>query len=208
MLAPPMREHLDAECRAHFEGVLALLRTAGQEYVVDDHLVRGFDYYTRTVYEITNAILGARNAVAGGGRYDNLVRDLGGPPRGAAGFAIGEVPALLALRKQHQDALPADHAARVFVAATDDSCRAKSFSLTQTLRQAGIAAESDLQKRSAKAQMRAAGRDARIVVIVGPQEMASGAYTMKDLSSGEERTLPEAQLVEAIAAALKTPLRT
>jgi pyruvate-formate lyase-activating enzyme len=74
---PPMREHLDADCRAHFETALALLREAGQEYVVDDHLVRGFDYYTRTVYEIGNSILGARDAVAGGGRYDNLVAGIG-----------------------------------------------------------------------------------------------------------------------------------
>ncbi len=186
--APPMREHLGAECREHFEAVLAALDAAGQAYDVDDHLVRGFDYYTRTVYEISNPILGARDAVCGGGRYDNLVADIGGPPTGAAGFAIGLVPTLLALTKQNREAAPPKPSIAAYVAAIDDDSRATCFQILQTLRTSGIAADMDFQCRSMKAQMRAAGRvGAKFTIVVGPDERSSGEFTVKDMTGGNEQ---------------------
>jgi histidyl-tRNA synthetase len=196
---PPMRDHLDQACREHFEAVQSYLRAAGQEFVVDDHLVRGFDYYTRTVYEISNSLLGARDAVAGGGRYDNLVADIGGPPTGAAGFAIGEVPTLLALKKQTtQPTLPGAKL-KAFIVAVDDASRAVAFRIAQKLRKSGVYANTDFQKRSAKAQMRSASRDgAEYVIVVGPEEIAAGKYTVKNMTSGEQRKLAEEEILAAL----------
>jgi len=196
---PPMREHLGAECREHFEAVLAALDAAGQRYVIDDHLVRGFDYYTRTVYEISSPILGARDAICGGGRYDNLVADIGGPPTGAAGFAIGLVPTLLAMAKQKSEITPPRPTITAYVAAVDDESRATCFEILQALRGNGIAADMDYQGRSMKAQMRTAGRaGAGFTIVVGPEERSSGQYTVKDMATGNEQRAPLERIADII----------
>jgi histidyl-tRNA synthetase len=118
--APPMRDYLDDACRSHFDAVVAMLREARQDFVIDDHLVRGFDYYTRTVFELAHASLGARDAICGGGRYDNLVAELGGPDAGCVGFAIGVVPTMLALKKTVREELAASPLRVYIVAVTDD----------------------------------------------------------------------------------------
>ncbi len=147
---PAVEDFLDNDCRVHFENVKALLHQLGIEFVVDRFLVRGLDYYTRTVYEIAHGALGARDAVGGGGRYDNLVEDLGGPPTGAVGFSLGSVPVILAMQKNGLTATgdKGPDAFVVTIAAGDAGERIVaeySLPLLQSLRSAGFSAEMDLQ---------------------------------------------------------------
>ena len=187
--APPMRDHLDADCRAHFDAVTALLTRSGLEFKIDDHLVRGFDYYTRTVFELSHSALGARDAVCGGGRYDNLVAELGGPAAGCVGFAVGVVPTVLALQKQKTDmALPPG--ADAYLIAVNDEVRPDIFRMAEKLRAQGIRAEMDYERRSLKAQMRSANKfRARYAIVVGPDELAAGKLKLKQMATGEEKVL-------------------
>ncbi len=194
---PTLVEHLDDECARHFEQLKAGLEAVGRGYVHDPHLVRGFDYYTRTVYEITHGGVGARDAVCGGGRYDNLVEELGGPATAATGFAIGVVPTLVAVEKTMTDELkskltdfdapvPID----VYVVAVDDDTRLYAFRLLELLRKAGVAADADFEGRSLKAQMRSANRmKARFVAVVGPDEKAENKVSVKKMSDGTEASV-------------------
>jgi len=193
---PPIRKHLDADCAAHFDRVLALLDAAGLEATLDDHLVRGFDYYTRTVWEISHPSLGARDAICGGGRYDDLVEQTGGRPTPASGFSIGEVPALLALRQQKVEGT-ASGPPRIFLVAIDPSCRAECFRTAAMLRRAGVAAELDYQSRSPKAQFRAANRSgAPYAGVIGPEELERGGVRVKEMRTGEERVVAREHLVD------------
>jgi histidyl-tRNA synthetase len=199
--APPMRDHLDADCRAHFDAVTALLTRAGLEFKVDDHLVRGFDYYTRTVFELSHSALGARDAVCGGGRYDNLVAELGGPPAGCVGFAVGVVPTLLALQKQNNaQALQPAAGADAYLIAVNDEVRTDIFRMAEKLRAEGIRAEMDYERRSLKAQMRSANKcRARYAIFVGPDELAAEKLKLKVMATGEEKLLT----LEEVAALIK-----
>jgi len=194
---PAMRDFLDDECREHFDKVLEALNANGVEYTLDDRLVRGLDYYTRTVYEIAHPSLGARDAVCGGGRYDGLAEELGGPPIGGVGFAIGVVPTILALNRTKAEGTGGgEGGVRVFVSAVTDEDRGKCFEVVNRLRRNGIAAEMDYEGRSIKAQMRSANRlGVRFVVIIGPDERASGNLKLKDMSSGEEVLLREDEAI-------------
>jgi histidyl-tRNA synthetase len=187
---PPMREHLDAECREHFETVTKLLAEAGQEFRIDDHLVRGFDYYTRTVFELAHSSLGARDAVCGGGRYDNLVEELGGPPAGCVGFAVGVVPTILALQKTLGEMPVPAPVMDVYVVALDDTVRTQVFRIAETLRAAGVGAEIDYERRSLKAQMRSANKlGARYTIVIGSDEVASGKMKLKNMKTGAEEVV-------------------
>jgi histidyl-tRNA synthetase len=191
---PPMREHLDADCAGHFARVLEFLEAADVPRKVDDHLVRGFDYYTRTVWEIAHASLGARDAVCGGGRYDNLVADTGGTPTGAAGFSIGELPTLMALQRLKVKAPPVP-TTRLCLVAIDDSCRKECFRLAAQLRGKGIVTDMDYQARSPKAQMRSANKSgAAFAGVIGPEELRRGTVTLKDMKTGQERSAQAAEL--------------
>jgi len=200
--APPMRDHLDADCRAHFDAVTALLAQAGLAFKVDDHLVRGFDYYTRTVFELSHSALGARDAVCGGGRYDNLVAELGGPPAGCVGFAVGVVPTLLALQKQNNaQALQPAAGADAYLIAVNDEVRTDIFRMAEKLRAEGIRAEMDYERRSLKAQMRSANKcRARYAIFVGPDELAAGKLKLKAMATGEEKLVTLEELVAMIKA--------
>jgi len=201
---PTLAEHLCEDCSTHFDRLREGLDAARRGYVHDAHLVRGFDYYTRTVYEITHGGVGARDAICGGGRYDDLVEELGGPPTPAGGFAIGVVPMLLAVEKSMTDELksrltdfdapvPVD----VYVVAVDEGTRLYAFRLLEALRKAGVAADADFEGRSLKAQMRTANRmKARFVAVVGPDEKDKNAASVKRLADGSEASV----LFEEIAA--------
>jgi histidyl-tRNA synthetase len=194
---PTLRDSLDADCAGHFRRVKEGLDAAGCKYVADAHLVRGFDYYTRTVYEISHGGVGARDAICGGGRYDNLVEELGGPSTPAVGFAVGVVPTLLAVEKTLTEELrgkltdpdapvPVD----VFVVSVDEASRLYAFRLLQALRRAGTAADADFEGRSLKAQMRSANRmKARFVAVVGPDEMKQNTVAVKRMSDGSSESV-------------------
>jgi histidyl-tRNA synthetase len=204
---PTLAEHLDEACAKHFDGLRAGLEAAGREYVHDPHLVRGFDYYTRTVYEVAHGGIGARDAICGGGRYDNLVAELGGPDTPAVGFAIGVVPTLLAVEKQMSDELrgqltdfdapvPLD----VYVVAVDDATRRYAFGLLETLRRGGVSADGDFEGRSLRAQMRSANRiKARFVAVVGPDEEKAQTVSVKRMKDGSEASVAASDLVAHIA---------
>ena len=192
--APLLRDALCDDCAAHYAAVKGHLDALGLAYVEDPHLVRGLDYYTRTVFEVQAQGLGAQNAIGGGGRYDRLMEQYGGPPAPGLGFALGFERTLLAL-KAAEVVTPALPIAEVFVARVDDSVAAEVFAITQELRAAGVAAEMDHQGRSLKAQMKAADRlGAAHVVFVGPDELAAGAATVRDMITKRERSVPLEEL--------------
>jgi len=200
--APVLGDHLCDDCLAHRDTVYGLLASAGLPYIEDSSLVRGLDYYTRTVFEVqVDAGLGSQNAIGGGGRYDGLFESLGGKPTPGIGFAIGFERTVLALRAAGVE-FPSATPLEAYVASVEPGQSAEVFSLTQQLRDAGIAAVCDLEGRTLKAQFKQADRAAaRFVVIVGPDEIAANAAVVRDMQSGDERTVSRLD----IAAALRAP---
>lgn len=201
--APLLRDELCDECAEHYNAVKALLIDLGVGYEEDPSLVRGLDYYTRTVFEVqVDAGLGSQNAIGGGGRYDRLMEQYGGPATPGLGFALGFERTFLAMQAAGITVL--GHAlAEVYVASVDDSLRDTAFALTQELRDAGVAAELDHQARSLKSQFKQADRlGARAVVVVGPDELASGAVTLRDMVTKEETQVPLGEITERIRALL------
>jgi histidyl-tRNA synthetase len=186
--APRLLDRLAPEDAEHFAAVRALLDTAGRDYEVDSTLVRGLDYYTRTVFEFSSDRLGAQSQLGGGGRYDGLVEQLGGPPTPGVGWAAGIERILLAA-----EAEPPASAPDVFVVHEDAGGRA--FRLTGELRAAGVAAQMEQAGRSLKGQLKHADRlGARWVVIVG-----DGGLELKDMESGEQRAVESpAAVLEAV----------
>ncbi len=192
--APRMADSLTSEDREHFRAVRDILDRFGARYRVDDRLVRGLDYYTRTVFEITAGGLGAQDAVVGGGRYDRLISDLGGPETPGIGFAIGEdrlievLPA--AFRERVLPGIPA------LVATVGEVPLEEALALAQELRGRGVAALAELARRSLGNSLKRAHRlGARRVLILGEDEVAAGEVTVKDLESGEQERLPRAEAV-------------
>ncbi len=201
--APLLRNELCHECAQHYAAVKTHLDALGIPYIEDSTLVRGLDYYTRTVFEVqVDAGLGSQNAIGGGGRYDRLMEQYGGPATPGLGFALGFERTLLALEAAGVQ-VPTPARAEVFVARVDDSVAAEVFALAQRLRDAGIAAELDHQARSLKSQFKQADRlGARFVVVVGPDELASGEATLRDMTTKEEKRVALASAVADVAAAL------
>ncbi|MDI6907441.1 MAG: histidine--tRNA ligase [Thermoanaerobacterales bacterium] len=183
--APTPLDCLCDECRAHFAEVRRTLDIVGVSYVIDPRLVRGLDYYTRTAFEILAAGVGAQSAVGGGGRYDGLVRTVGGPGVPGVGVALGLERTLLLLAQQHPEVggrRPPD----AFLATAGNTWETAT-ALLVTLRRSGVACDHDYTGRSLKAQMKHAGRlGARFVVIVGEDEAARGAATVRDMESGRQ----------------------
>lgn len=196
---PSIQEHLCDDCRAHQARVLELLDGAGIAYTVDDRLVRGLDYYTRTVFEIQHGGLGAQNAVGGGGRYDGLVEEVGGPATPAVGFSTGVERILLAMEADGV-VLPGPIAPEVaVVVAGGEAERAAAQWLARRLR-AGRRVEVDLLERGLGAQMKTAHKaGARAVIVVGEGELAEGRWTVKDMASGEQESVADADLETRLA---------
>jgi histidyl-tRNA synthetase len=190
--APTMLDRLEGEDAEHFSAVRAQLDRAGVEYTLDGTLVRGLDYYTRTVFEFTCDRLGAQSGIGGGGRYDGLVEELGGPATPANGWAAGVERIVLAL--DEHDAEPSRD---VFVAAADGQ-REQAFALVTDLRHAGLSAELDLGGRGMKGQMKQADRvGARHTLILDE----SGAAVLRDMRTGDQREVEPSRVAEEIAAA-------
>jgi histidyl-tRNA synthetase len=189
--APTMLDRLDAEDAEHFATVRRLLERAGIEYQLDGTLVRGLDYYTRTVFEFHSERLGAQSQVAGGGRYDGLVELLGGPATPGCGWAVGIERILLAMDSEEPAPQP-----DVFIAAADGE-RERALALATQLRHAGLRAELDLSNRGLKGQMRHAdrlGAGAAVILEEG------GGLKLRDMSSGEQREVDVESLVGELAA--------
>jgi len=196
---PTMLEHQCEACAGHYGQVKAALERAGVEFREDARLVRGLDYYTRTVYEIKHPGLGARDTICGGGRYDGLVELLGGAPTPCVGFALGAEATLLAMEDELGP--PADTSPRpdVYVVSFGDEGRQECFVIAEELRRAGISAELDYEGRSPKSQMRVANRlGARFCILIGGDELAAGTVTIKDMADGTQWEAPRKGAIDEI----------
>jgi histidyl-tRNA synthetase len=191
--APRLLDHLDGADTEHFAAVCALLDTAGVRYGIDPTLVRGLDYYTRTVFEFTSDALGAQSGVGGGGRYDGLVEMLGGPHTPGMGWAAGIERLMLA----GTPPVPSASAVELFIAIDGDGgeLRGEAFELLSQARSAGVTAQLDLGGRSLKGQLgHAAALDARFVAIIRD----GGGVALRDVQAREERDIAAAQVVHAV----------
>jgi histidyl-tRNA synthetase len=198
--APRSSEHLCPECASHFEGVVAYLGTLGIAFERNHRLVRGLDYYTKTVFEIQpRGREGAQSAVGGGGRYDDLIEELGGRPTPAVGFAMGIERIVLGM-KRHGVTLPAPLAQKVFVASLGDEAKAEAVKLTAELRHAGVMAIPSLGNRSLKAQLRQANAlGAAHALIMGEDEVRAGRVVLRHMDRGEQQTVPLQDVVGILA---------
>ena len=183
--APKMLDYLCQECKEHFESVKACLDLAGVAYEIDPRIVRGLDYYTRTVFEFVSTSIGAQGTVCAGGRYDKLIQELGGNPTPAVGFA-GGLERLLIVMEQTGVEIPLPQMPTVYLAGMDDECRKKAFEIATKLRRAGIIAEIDYMERSVKAQFKYADKiHAKFVEVIGGNELLEGVMSVKNMSTGE-----------------------
>lgn len=194
--APTILEYLCPECAAHFEALKTYLSLAGIAYEIDPRIVRGLDYYTRTVFEFVSDDIGAQGTVCGGGRYDGLIAELGGAPAPAVGFAAG-IERLLLVMEATGVEIPRPEGPTAYLAGLDDACREKAFGLCVKLRAAGIAAETDHMERSVKAQFKYADKlGAKYVAVIGGNELESGAMNVKRMATSESETVTFENAVE------------
>ena len=202
---PHSVDYVCLACRDHFEATKRGLAAYGLSYRVSHRLVRGLDYYTRTTFEILGQNLGAQNALLGGGRYDGLVKQLGGPDRAGIGFAAGLERLVLAM--------PADAASttmpHAFIVTIGDEAREPAQLLARDLRQAGLTTLVDYEALSPRSQMKRADRTgARHVLIVGGDELARGEVSIKNMATGEQRTVARAEIVGRLTEAIRASRAT
>jgi histidyl-tRNA synthetase len=193
--APKLPDYLSADSRAFFEQVQAHLKALDIPYELDPYLVRGLDYYTHTAFEIVSPELGSQSTVCGGGRYDGLVEELGGPPTPAVGWAIGMERLVLLLQKKQLEgvARPLD----VYVISRGAKAEAQSLQVAQALRQAGFCTELDLSGSPFSKQFKRASRSgATWAVVLGDAEAVAGEVQLKHLPTGQQQTLLQAELVK------------
>lgn len=187
--APKMLNYLCDECQTHFDTTKSYLDALGISYHIDPNIVRGLDYYTRTVFEITSSSLGAQSTVCGGGRYNGLVEELGGKPTEGIGFAIGLERLILILKNQgHAATLP--HIPELYIVSIGTEADLTAQRLVFALRKAGIYAERDLCERSVKAQMKYANKlGAKYTIVLGDDEIAAGKADIKNMETGETTSI-------------------
>jgi histidyl-tRNA synthetase len=186
--APKIGDFLSQEATEYFDLVKEGLKAVGVPYVVDDRLVRGLDYYTLTVFEAKSASLGAQDTVGGGGRYNDLVAELGGPAMPGIGFGSGVERILLAANAPEEEPK-----LDVFFVTLVSEARLPAFRLADALRTKGLSCDLDYADRSAKGQFRQADRaGARYAVVIGDEELAAGACSLRDMATGEQRSVPVA----------------
>ena len=188
------------ECETHFSEVRRLLEAVGVPYELDPTLVRGLDYYTRTLFEYAHSSLGARDAVGGGGRYDGLVEEFGGPPTPAIGFAIGVEATIIALQETGARTTDERRGVDLYVVLAEGAPRDRVLVLAEACRAAGARTELGEPGRSVKGQLRSADASgARRVVVLGEAEFASGRCRLKDMSARTEQDVPLSDLAAAVA---------
>ncbi len=196
--APLIIDNLCDECRAHFEKLKDLLESAGIEYSIDPFIVRGLDYYTKTVFEIIYDNGGMPLTVCGGGRYDGLISEIGGPERPGIGFGMG-IERLLLVLEGAGIKLPEPEGMRVFVATMGDEARKTGYGLVSSLRAHGIKADMDHAARSMKAQFKYAGKiNARYVIVVGQDEMEKGIVQVRDMLNSTQSEVVMDKILEAV----------
>lgn len=196
---PTLYDNLCGDCREHYLQLRAYLDKNIIRYMHDDRLVRGLDYYTNTAFEIHIPGIGAQSAVGGGGRYNGLVKECGGPDISGIGFAIGMERILLALQTKKAQ-VPAAGNIDVFVAVMDSKYEEKGFEVLNQLRRAGIRADKDYNQRSPKAQIKYADKlNARVVVFIGEEEVEKGFFTLRNMESKKQVEAASDDLTRSVA---------
>lgn len=195
--APLMLDHLCSDCSAHFMAVRSHLDRLGVPYAVDPTLVRGLDYYTRTTFEFTHERLGAQSGIGGGGRYDGLMEELGGASLSGIGWALGVDRALLALAAEERTlSLPGLDA---FIVPIGEQAKEVGLTLAMQIRAAGLRCDLSFGDRGLKGAMKAADRSgAAVAIVLGEAELASSTATVKDLKSGEQRSVPVTHVIDEL----------
>ena len=184
--APKITDYLCGECAEHFKGVKKLLDTQGLEYKINPFIVRGLDYYTKTVFEFVSDAIGAQGTVCGGGRYDGLIEQLGGNSLPAIGFGAG-IERLLIVMENTGAAFPEEDKPLIYIAGMDNETRGKAFEIASDLRGKGIIAEIDHMSRSVKAQFKYADKlGAKFVAVIGGDELLSGEVNLKNMTDGAQ----------------------
>lgn len=201
--APLMADHLCPACKAHHDRVRELLGDLGIPWEDTPALVRGLDYYTRTTYEFDHPLLGAQSGIGGGGRYDGLSEDIGGPPLPGIGFGLGLDRTVLALEAESQEdgaaAFTTGPRCEAFGVALGDAAERRMFALVDELRRAGIAADMAFGGKRLKGAMKDADRSgARYAVILGERDIADGVAQVKDLAEGEQTAVPLTGIVTTL----------
>jgi histidyl-tRNA synthetase len=192
--APKSYEQLCPECADHFARLKKYLSALDLPFELDHCLVRGLDYYTRTVFEIQPEIEGAQSTIGGGGRYDGLIEELGGKPTPAIGFATGLERIILNLKKQNM-AVPAIPEPAVFVAFLGEAAREAALKLTGNLRKAGISAVQTMGEKSLKSQLRQANTlKVRFSIVIGEEEVKAGNVQLRDMSTSQQQTVPFSEI--------------
>ena len=196
--APRSTDHLCDECKAHWESLQEYLSSTDIPFQVDHHLVRGLDYYSRTVFEVQPPSGGAQSTLLGGGRYDGLIEELGGRPTPGIGFAMGLERVILNLKGQGVD-LQGKLAIHFFVAFVGDEAMAKAITLASEIRGRGASALLARPQRSLKGQLRqASALGARYAVILGSDELLRGEVTLRDMESGQQQAQPREEFLEFV----------
>lgn len=199
--APTILDYLCEDCERHFEELKGCLSGVGVSFEVDPFIVRGLDYYTKTVFEIVAACEGYQGTVCGGGRYDGLMEELGGPKLPGVGFGMG-MERLLLVAGLSGAQFPEPKRIAVYIAALGEAARTAGFALADSLRGQGILTEFDHVGRSFKAQFKYADKlGVRYVAILGEDELAQGGVKLKDMDAGEERFVPFAEVAAALTEA-------
>lgn len=195
--APSILDFLEGESKQRFELLQCLLEEAGVQYRIDPSIVRGLDYYTETVFEVQSTKLGAQSSLCGGGRYDNLMKELGGAQTPSVGVAMGIERALIVL--EEEGLLPEPKKPKFFIAYTGADTRREAFKIAAELREAGFETLIDVDGKSLNSQMRQADKaQAERVIIVGDAELKSGQVTVRNLATGEQSTVARPNLVESM----------
>ena len=201
--APVMADFLSEANQEHYDTVRSLLRTAGVEWIESPHLVRGLDYYTRTAFEFVHDGLGSQSAVGGGGRYDGLASSIGGPDIAAVGWALGVDRTILAMQAEgllKESASSVD----VFAVPIGAECATVAFDLVTQLRRAGVSADLAVDGRGLKGAMKAADRSgATLALVIGERDLADGSVQLKTMETGEQVSVPLAQVVSDVINTLK-----
>lgn len=187
---------LCADCQKYFNQVLGALKQLNIPFEVSNQLVRGLDYYTHTVFEISHSSLGSQDALGAGGRYNNLVKDLGGPDLGAVGFALGFERVLMAAKSKENIKNPLTE---VFIATLGEKAFEAGFNLLDKIRKSGVSSQIDFEAASLKSQMRQANNlKAKLVVLIGDEELKNNSVVLKDMVSGNQENISLENLIEVV----------
>ncbi|MBQ7257318.1 MAG: histidine--tRNA ligase [Abditibacteriota bacterium] len=194
--APNLIDYLDDDCNYHFNELKNSLKVLGIKFSIDNNLVRGFDYYTKTAFEIVSTGLGSQNAVCGGGRYDNLIEELGFKSTPSVGFGMGLERLMITLESLGIN-IPVDTRPTCYIVTTNEKSEELGLSIANSLRKNNIPCELDVSGRSIKAQMKTSGKmNVKFTVIIGQEEIQSGILTIKNMDTSSQEKIPIDQILE------------